>query len=174
MSTLPNDVARCVGVGSDEEGWREGCEMCLRRTSPLPPDSYRSVWIEPPPIITFFCESLIEPETDKTDVVERLRAELDCVHSSRRKRVAALIDEAAAEITRLRAEVTRLEAEKAKAVKVAERHRVGHERYELVRRMAPIQFHALWDANIVTGKPFDQLVDELKPFAAMRGDRDDG
>ena len=21
---LPNDVARCAGVGSDEEGWREG------------------------------------------------------------------------------------------------------------------------------------------------------
>ena len=25
---------RCHGSGSDEEGWREGCEDCLRRTSP--------------------------------------------------------------------------------------------------------------------------------------------
>lgn len=31
--TLPADVARCPGVG-DEEGWREGCCDCLRRTAP--------------------------------------------------------------------------------------------------------------------------------------------
>ena len=61
MSALPNDVARCAGVGSDDEGWREGCETCLRRTSPLPPDAGRSTWIDPPLIIGFFCEYLIEP-----------------------------------------------------------------------------------------------------------------
>lgn len=31
--TLPADVARCHGVNVDGQ-WREGCEDCLRRTSP--------------------------------------------------------------------------------------------------------------------------------------------
>jgi hypothetical protein len=50
---LPFDVARCPGVGSDAEGWREGCEDCLRRTSPGPLQSWHVV---PPPIIVFECE----------------------------------------------------------------------------------------------------------------------
>ena len=58
--TLPNDVARCPGVGSDAEGWREGCEDCLRRTPPNP-DAMRTVWMSPPPIIAFWCEFRIDP-----------------------------------------------------------------------------------------------------------------
>lgn len=60
MSFLSYDIARCHGVGSDEEGWREGCEDCLRRTSPG-----REEWqshIAPPPIIVFECEFRIAPE----------------------------------------------------------------------------------------------------------------
>lgn len=30
MSTLANDIARCPGVGNDADGWRDGCEDCLR------------------------------------------------------------------------------------------------------------------------------------------------
>ena len=30
---LPDDVARCAGVGNDAEGWREGCGRCLRRSA---------------------------------------------------------------------------------------------------------------------------------------------
>ena len=58
--TLPNDIARCNGYGSDdsEEGWREGCETCLRRTAPRP--EYFPM-IAPPPIIIFECPNLIEP-----------------------------------------------------------------------------------------------------------------
>lgn len=58
---LPANVARCDGVGSDdpEEGWREGCETCLRRTAPR---SEHVAMIEPPPIIAFECEYLIEPK----------------------------------------------------------------------------------------------------------------
>lgn len=60
--TLPNDTARCNGVHSIGDGeihWREGCEKCLRRTAPRP----EVVWmIEPPAIIVFECEFLIEPE----------------------------------------------------------------------------------------------------------------
>jgi hypothetical protein len=57
---LPNDVARCNGVGSDdpEEGWREGCEKCLRRVSPR--NELFSL-MQPPLIIAFECAFLIEP-----------------------------------------------------------------------------------------------------------------
>jgi hypothetical protein len=60
MNTLPNDIARCNGDGSDAEGWREGCERCLRRTAPRPE---HPIIIAPPPIIAFECEYLIEPDT---------------------------------------------------------------------------------------------------------------
>jgi hypothetical protein len=62
MTTLPNDIARCAGVGSDEEGWREGCETCLRRTAPR--DGI-GPWIAPPPIISLWCKHLIEPDEEK-------------------------------------------------------------------------------------------------------------
>ena len=54
--TLSADTERCQGVGSDLEGWREGCEDCLRRTSP-PPDPERVWRMSPPQIIVFECES---------------------------------------------------------------------------------------------------------------------
>lgn len=54
---LPYDVARCAGVEYEGE-WREGCEHCLRRTSPGNPDL--QVYIAPPRIIAFWCENLIE------------------------------------------------------------------------------------------------------------------
>ena len=55
---LPDDVARCCGVGSDEDGWREGCESCSRRLSPGNGDYVTNM--EPPEIIAFWCEFLIE------------------------------------------------------------------------------------------------------------------
>jgi len=58
MNTLANDIARCNGSGNDTEGWREGCETCLRRTAPRP-EVYSMIM--PPQIITFECEYLIEP-----------------------------------------------------------------------------------------------------------------
>lgn len=58
--SLPADVARCRGYGSDAEGWREGCEQCLRRTSPPAEHTWGQVWMEPPAIIAFWCEYLIE------------------------------------------------------------------------------------------------------------------
>jgi hypothetical protein len=60
--SLPDDVARCSGVGSqDDDGWdwREGCEDCLRRTVPS-----HSMWptnIAPPSIIVFECPYRIAP-----------------------------------------------------------------------------------------------------------------
>lgn len=54
--TLPNDVARCPGVGSDTEGWREGCEDCARRLD----GGDNVVHMMPPEIIVFECEFRIE------------------------------------------------------------------------------------------------------------------
>ena len=55
---LANDVARCNGVQDEESGeWREGCDNCLRRIAPR---GDRVVMIEPPAIIAFWCEFLIE------------------------------------------------------------------------------------------------------------------
>ena len=65
VNSLPNDIARCNGVGFADGNygeWREGCETCLRRTAPRPD----RVWmISPPPIIAFECEYLIEPIAEK-------------------------------------------------------------------------------------------------------------
>lgn len=58
MTSLPNDIARCAGV-NNEGYWREGCEDCLRRTLPLNGDQVS--WIDPPAIIAFWCEFIIEP-----------------------------------------------------------------------------------------------------------------
>jgi hypothetical protein len=55
---LAKDVARCNGVGSDAEGWREGCETCLRRLAPR--DANTVEMLTPPLIIAFWCEYQIE------------------------------------------------------------------------------------------------------------------
>ena len=67
MSTLPHDIARCPGVPNEPDeppGWREGCETCLRRTAPGRP--HQQMWMEPPAIIAFWCEYLIEPGGHET------------------------------------------------------------------------------------------------------------
>lgn len=64
---LANDIARCNGSGSIEDGvqyWREGCEHCLRRTAAR----HELVWMmAPPPIIAFECEYFLPPNTKTTD-----------------------------------------------------------------------------------------------------------
>lgn len=54
MITLPNDVERCPGYGDDKDGRREGCDDCARRLSE--PTGETVPWMEPPPIIAFWCE----------------------------------------------------------------------------------------------------------------------
>lgn len=60
VRALPADVARCAGYEPEPGDFREGCEDCLRRTDrstfPL------QVWIAPPLIIAFECESRIPPD----------------------------------------------------------------------------------------------------------------
>jgi hypothetical protein len=60
-ASLANDIARCNGVGFQEDDgwdWREGCETCLRRTAAR---GERVSFMEPPAIIAFECEFLISP-----------------------------------------------------------------------------------------------------------------
>lgn len=64
MTALPHDVARCSGVGFQEDDgwdWREGCEDCLRRTATWGGLPGGGVYMEPPSIIAFECEYRIEP-----------------------------------------------------------------------------------------------------------------
>ena len=54
---LPNDISRCAGVGSEEDGewfWREGCDDCLRRTATF--ESQCSPRIEAQFFVAFECE----------------------------------------------------------------------------------------------------------------------
>lgn len=68
MSRLSFDFSPCSGVGFVREDdpriidWREGCEDCLRRTTPGLDHLYR---IKPPEIIAFECEFYISPEDYK-------------------------------------------------------------------------------------------------------------
>lgn len=59
--TKTHNMARCPGVGSDTEGWRDGCDVCLRRTDLRDAPAALLDAIKPPPIITFECAFLIEP-----------------------------------------------------------------------------------------------------------------
>jgi len=42
--------------------------------------------------------------------------------------------------------------------------RLGYERYETARRMNPAQWADAWKLNISTGKSFDEIIDDLRPF----------
>lgn len=57
MTELPDHIARCPGIPLNEEEteWHIDCEDCLRRLAP--PAKFK---MEPPKIIVFFCEYLIE------------------------------------------------------------------------------------------------------------------
>ena len=55
--SLPFDIARCAGVGFEDEGgdgwiWREGCEDCRRRE---PGHPERQAHMSPPEVIAFEC-----------------------------------------------------------------------------------------------------------------------
>lgn len=47
--------------------------------------------------------------------------------------------------------------------------RVGHDRYETARRMNPQQWLNAWEMSIRTGKPFDEIIDNLRSFIEPNG-----
>lgn len=48
--------------------------------------------------------------------------------------------------------------------RMLERASVGYKRYETARRMNPRQWADAWKLNTTTGKPFDEIIDDLRPF----------
>ena len=42
--------------------------------------------------------------------------------------------------------------------------RLAAERYETARRMNPRQWAGAWKLNTTTGKPFDEIIDNMRPF----------
>ena len=46
----------------------------------------------------------------------------------------------------------------------------GHARYEIARRLSPAGWIEVWELNISTGKPFDEIIDNLRPFTVERID----
>lgn len=42
--------------------------------------------------------------------------------------------------------------------------RLARDRYETARRMNPYQWKAAWELNLKTGKPFDEIIDNMRPF----------
>lgn len=51
-----------------------------------------------------------------------------------------------------------------KAADVIERLHKSHQRYETARRMNTSQWAEARNLNISTGKPFDEIIDDLRPF----------
>ena len=57
-------------------------------------------------------------------------------------------------------------AQNPKAIEELAALRNGFERYETARRMNPRAWSEAWMLNIATGKPFDEIIDDLRPFVA--------
>jgi hypothetical protein len=42
--------------------------------------------------------------------------------------------------------------------------RLARDRYDTARRMNPRQWADAWKLNATTGKPFDEIIDNMRPF----------
>ena len=51
-----------------------------------------------------------------------------------------------------------------KILSLLEQGQKAIDRYELIRRLSPREFSDIYQLNISTGKPFDEIVDNLLPF----------
>ncbi len=79
--------------------------------------------------------------------------ELEFEYTACRSDASERIAELQGENLRLHAEVDRLN--------------VSHQRYEFVRKLSARTFADVCKLNVSTGKPFDQIIDELIPFRQM-------
>jgi len=57
-----------------------------------------------------------------------------------------------------------MERREMKTEQEIERLRLGYERYETARLLNPAQWADAWRLNISTGKAFDEIIDDLRPF----------
>jgi hypothetical protein len=56
---------------------------------------------------------------------------------------------------------TQAVTERTDALLERDEYKIGHDRYEKLRRLSPKEFHDLYDKNLNSGTPFDTLVDQL-------------
>jgi hypothetical protein len=112
-----------------------------------------------------------------TDLIQRLR-DYGCCNI--RKEAADALEQQAAQIAEKDAEIAWLRMLTCKCVENnaaatalradAEQLRVGHDRYETVRVLSVPQFQDAYVLNRRTGKPFDEIIDDLRlnmrPFDA--------
>jgi FtsZ-binding cell division protein ZapB len=56
---------------------------------------------------------------------------------------------------------TQAVAERTDALLGRDEYKIGHDRYEKLRRLSPMQFHELYEKNLTSGTHFDTLVDQL-------------
>lgn len=54
------------------------------------------------------------------------------------------------------------------AVATRDALRKDAERYRTARCMTPHQWSAAWELNQATGKPFDEIIDNMRPFVGGR------
>ena len=106
---------------------------------------------------------------------KRLRASLRCdaingdsfersVCAKQMREAADSLERADARIAELEQSVTVRDAEIARLETDLELARIGARRYETVRRMGAHQWGDAHSLNLLTGKPLDQIIDELRPF----------
>lgn len=69
-----------------------------------------------------------------------------------------------ARITELETAITVRDTEIARLETDLELALIGARRYETARRMAPNAWRNAWRLNLSSLKPFDQIIDELRPF----------
>ena len=55
-----------------------------------------------------------------------------------------------------------------RALKELSELRKAADRYETARRMSAAQWAAAWELNIKLGKPFDEIIDNMRPFTTPR------
>jgi hypothetical protein len=57
-----------------------------------------------------------------------------------------------------------IETVRLKAADELERLAIGNDRYETARLLSPMDWQDAWESSVSTGKRFDKIIDELKPF----------
>lgn len=73
-------------------------------------------------------------------------------------------------MTATQADLAALQSENARLRAELERAKVDAERYEEVRKWNAVTFANAYEVNLRTGKPFDEIVDHMRPFTnAARG-----
>lgn len=93
-----------------------------------------------------------------------LRADAERIDAQWRDELRIYRETESARIAELEQSVTVRDTEIARLETDLELARIGARRYEVARRMGPRMWTDAHDLNVSTGKPFDQIIDELMPF----------